>query len=327
MRASLYCALVAMLSDRFLPFSPYSRYLRDRFGGPVRKLCVDAGFTCPNLDGSKGTGGCAFCNNAAFSAGSRGNRRDLATQVEAGRRYLSRRYGESRYILYFQAFSNTYASLPELDHLYRLFQDEPDVVGIAVGTRPDCIDGGVVELLDGLATETHVTLELGIQTVHDGSLRRVRRGHTWGESRAALELAAGRRFDLCLHAILGLPGEGEGEIRETAETLARFPYHSLKLHNLHIVHGTDLAEPYRVGRIHLPDRATYISWVADFLERTPPTVALQRLVGDAPPNLLISEAWCHDKPGLYRDLLAEFHRRSTHQGIYAPTPLPLAAGA
>ncbi len=316
-----------MLSGRSLPFLPYSRYLRDRFGGPVRKLCVDAGFTCPNLDGNKGTGGCAFCNNAAFSAGSRGNRRDLATQVEAGRRYLARRYGESRYILYFQAFSNTYAPLPELDYLYRLFQGEEDVVGIAVGTRPDCIDHGVVELLDGLAAETHVTLELGIQTIHDASLRRVRRGHTWTESRAALELAAGRRFDLCLHAILGLPGEGREEIRETAEALARFPYHSLKLHNLHIVHGTDLAEPYRAGRIHLPDRPTYISWVADFLERTPPTVALQRLVGDAPPNLLLSEGWCHDKPGLYRDLLAEFDHRGSRQGIYAAAPLRLAAGA
>jgi len=316
-----------MFRDPALPFFPCSHYLRERFGGPVRKLCVDAGFTCPNLDGTKGTGGCAFCNNAAFSAGSRGNRRDLATQIAAGRRYLTRRYGKSEYILYFQAFSNTYAPLSKLDRLYRLFQGEPDVVGIAVGTRPDCVDRGIVELLDTLAAETHVTLELGIQTTLDASLRRIRRGHTWTESVAALDLAAGHRFDLCLHAILGLPGEGRQEVRETAAALARFPYHSLKLHNLHIVRGTDLAGPYQAGHIHLPDRATYISWVADFLERTPATVALQRLAGDAPPNLLLSEAWCHDKPGLYHDLVAEFHRRGTRQAIFTPATLPLAAGA
>ncbi len=327
MRASYDYSLVPMATPSSLPFYPYARFLRERFGVRVRKLCVDAGFTCPNLDGSKGTGGCAFCNNAAFSAGSRGNRRDLATQVAAGRRYLTRRYGESAYILYFQAFSNTYAPLPELEALYRLFQEVPDVVGIAVGTRPDCIDREVVALLDTLARETHVTLELGIQSVHDASLRRIRRGHTWAESRAALEITAGHRFDLCLHAILGLPGEGRAEIRATAEALAAFPYQSLKLHNLHIVRGTDLAEPYRAGRIHLPDRATYLSWVVDFLERTPANVALQRMVGDAPPDLLLSDGWCHDKPGLYRDLVAEFHRRGSHQGIHAAANLPLAAGA
>ncbi|RMF78978.1 MAG: TIGR01212 family radical SAM protein, partial [Nitrospirae bacterium] len=243
-----------------LPYLPYARVLRRRFRGPVRKLCVDAGFTCPNLDGSKGRGGCAFCNNQAFSAGSRGPRVSLAEQIARGRAYLTHRYGPSRYIVYFQAYSNTYGPVERLEPLYRAALAEPDVVGIAVGTRPDCVGPEVVELLEALARETYVTLELGIQSAHDAALARVHRGHTWAESREALARCAHRHFDLCLHVILGLPGEGRQEVRATAEALAAFPYHSLKLHNLHVVRGTRLEAPYRAGRLRLPDRTTYVSW-------------------------------------------------------------------
>ena len=313
---------------RPLPYYPYSHYLRQRFRHPVRKLCVDAGFTCPNLDGTKGHNGCTFCNNAAFSAGSRGPRRDLAEQFARGRRYLTRRYGPSDYVIYFQAYSNTYAPAPELERLYRTFRDQPDVVGIAIGTRADCLSGDILDLLDDLACDTHVTLEVGIQSVHDRTLQRIRRGHTWHEAAAALETCVERRFDLCLHLILGLPGEGRREARAAATSLAAYPYHSVKLHNLHVVRDTDLAEAYRTGRISLPDAATYISWAADFLERTPASVAVQRLVGDAPPTLLLSEPWCHDKQGAYRRLIEEFHRRGSSQGARCPaaTDAALAVG-
>jgi radical SAM protein (TIGR01212 family) len=297
-----------------LPFYPYSHYLRQQFRRPVRKLCIDAGFTCPNLDGTKGSRGCTFCNNAAFSAGSRGPRLALPVQLAYGRRYLAQRYGPSDYIIYFQAYSNTYGSVPELEQLYRTFRDEPDVVGIAVGTRADCLNREILDLLDDLAGETHVTLEIGIQSIDDQTLRRVRRGHTWRDAATALQACAERRFDLCLHVILGLPGEGRAAVRATATTLATFPYHSVKLHNLHVVRETSLANAYRAGRLPLPDADTYLSWAADFLERTSPTVAVQRLVGDAPPALLLSDPWCHDKQGAYRRLIAEFRRRGSHQG-------------
>jgi radical SAM protein (TIGR01212 family) len=306
--------------DARLPFYPYSRYLHERFSRPVRKLCVDAGFTCPNLDGTKGLTGCTFCNNAAFSAGSRGERLDLRRQLERGRRYLTRRYGPSDYLVYFQAYSNTYRPVRELERLYRTFETERDVVGVAIGTRADCLGPAVLDLLDDLATHTHVTLEVGIQSIHDRTLRKIRRGHTWGETAAALERCSGRRFDLCLHVILGLPGEGGREVRETATTLARYPYHSVKLHNLHVVRDTALARVHQAGRLHLPDFPTYISWAADFLERTPADVAVQRLVGDAPPALLLSEPWCHDKQRAYRHLAAELRRRGTAQGDLCPVP-------
>jgi len=314
---------------RHLPFYPYSQYLRQRFLRPVRKLCVDAGFTCPNLDGSKGRSGCAFCNNAAFSAGSRGPRRDLTEQLARGRRYLARRYGPSDYIIYFQAYSNTYGPVSELERLYRTFRDEPDVVGIAIGTRADCLSREILDLLDDLACDTHVTLEVGIQSIHDRTLRRVRRGHTWNETAAALAACAERRFDLCLHVILGLPGEGRREARESATTLATYPYHSVKLHNLHVVRHTTLADAYRARRLTLPDVDTYISWATDFLERTPATVAVQRLVGDAPPELLLSDPWCHDKQGAYQRLTEEFQRRGSRQGALckAATHADLVIGA
>ncbi|MGD2064411.1 MAG: TIGR01212 family radical SAM protein [Nitrospirota bacterium] len=310
-----------------LPFYPYSRYLRERFSRRVRKLCVDAGFTCPNLDGRKGHLGCTFCNNAAFSAGSRGERLDLRRQFERGRRYLARRYGATDYLVYFQAYSNTDGPVQKLERLYRTFENEPDVVGVAIGTRADCLEPAVVDLLDDLAAETHVTLEIGIQSIHDRTLRKIRRGHSWRDTVTALERCSDRRFDLCLHVILGLPGEGRGEVRETATTLARYPFHGVKLHNLHVVRGTTLAEAHRAGRLHLPDFATYISWAADFLERTPPGVAVQRLVGDAPPALLLSEPWCHDKQRAYRHLTAELQRRGTSQGDRCQSALhPLVAG-
>jgi radical SAM protein (TIGR01212 family) len=308
-----------------LPFYPYSRYLRERFSRSVRKLCVDAGFTCPNLDGSKGRDGCSFCNNAAFSAGSRGEHLDLREQFERGRRYLTRRYGPSDYIVYFQAYSNTYRPAAELEPLYRTFLDESDVAGIAIGTRADCIDATAIDLLDELAADTHVTLELGVQSIHDQTLRKIRRGHGWHDTAAALEQCSGRRFDLCLHVILGLPGEGRQELRATADALARYPFHSIKLHNLHVVRGTALADAYQAGRLQLPDFATYISWAADFLERTPPAVAVQRLVGDAPPALLLSDPWCHDKQRAYRHLAAELRRRGTWQGALCGASLTPAA--
>ncbi|HEX9592279.1 MAG TPA: TIGR01212 family radical SAM protein [bacterium] len=315
-------------TDPRLPFYPYSRYLRERFARPVRKLCVDAGFTCPNLDGTKGLTGCTFCNNAAFSAGSRGEGLALRQQFERGRRYLTWRYGPSDYIVYFQAYSNTYGPVRELERLYRTFTAEPDVVGVAIGTRADCLGPAVLDLLDDLATDTHVTLEVGIQSIHDPTLQKIRRGHTWADTAAALEQCSGRRFDVCLHMILGLPGEGRSEVRETATTLARYPYHSVKLHNLHVVRDTVLAGAHQAGRLHLPDFATYISWTADFLERTPAGVAVQRLVGDAPPALLLSEPWCHDKQRAYRHLAAELCRRGTSQGELCPAPLrSLAVGA
>lgn len=243
------------------PFYPYSQYLRQRFLRPVRKLCVDAGFTCPNLDGSKGRSGCAFCNNAAFSAGSRGPRLDLPEQFARGRRYLARRYGPSDYIIYFQAYSNTYGPVSELERLYRTFRDEPDVVGVAIGTRADCLNPEILDLLDDLTCDTYVTLEVGIQSIHDWTLRRMRRGHTWDDAAAALAACAERRFDLCLHVILGLPGEGRREAREAATTLATYPYHSVKLHNLHVVRHTTLADAYRAGRLTLPDVDTYLSLI------------------------------------------------------------------
>lgn len=296
-------------------YTPYSRLLRGRFGNlRVRKVPLHGGFTCPNLDGTKARGGCTYCDNRSFSpvAGERST--PLARQFEAGAAFLREHIGADRFIAYFQAFSGTYAPVERLQALYAEALSLPGVVGISIGTRPDCVTPEIVDLLEELARGTYVTLELGLQSAFDETLRRINRAHTFEEFAATMDLCRGRSFERCVHVILGLPGETPGHYRATARAIGAWEYHSIKIHPLHVVRGTALAREHARGDYAPPSRDEYVEGLVDFLERVPASVGVQRFTADAPPHLLVAPPWCRDKNGMLNAMKAEFARRGTRQG-------------
>lgn len=304
-----------------LRYNPLGRFLRARFGAPVRRITVDAGMDCPNRDGTIGLGGCTFCNPASFSAARRRSLRPVAEQVEDGCRRIVARGREVKYLVYFQPGTNTYAPPDRLEHLYNEALSHPDVVGLAVATRPDCLSDEVLELLAQLARETWVLLELGLQSVHDETLHRIHRGHEFDAFRQSVARARQRGLFVGAHVILGLPGERLEHMLATAEQLGRQGVGLVKLHNFHLVRDTPLAAAARNGRLALPTLGEYAGWVAAFLERLRPECVIDRVSGDAPPDYLIGPDWCRDKHAVRRAVENELRRRDTWQGrLWPPSP-------
>jgi radical SAM protein (TIGR01212 family) len=295
-------------------YYPFSRFLRERFGGKVYRVTVDAGFTCPNVDGSVAVGGCVYCDNRSFSPNRRLPRTTIREQVRRGIEILQKRYAADRFLAYFQAATNTYAPVPKLKRLYDEALDHPQIVGLAVGTRPDCVPDEVLELLQRYAQERYVGLELGLQSVHDRSLDWMNRGHHFDTFLDAVRRCEGRGLDVCAHVILGLPGETVADMLATAEALARLPVQAVKIHNLHVVKDTPLERMYRDGEVRMLERDEYVQVVCDFLEHLPPGMVIQRLNGDAPPDYLVAPLWCLDKAGLLHAIEAELERRGSWQG-------------
>jgi radical SAM protein (TIGR01212 family) len=292
----------------------FSRFLRERFGGKIYRVTIDAGFTCPNVDGTVAVGGCVYCDNRSFSPNRRLPRTGIREQIERGIRALQQRYGAERFIAYFQAATNTYAPVTKLRNLYDQAVGHPQVVGLAIGTRPDCVADDVLDLIQGYARDRYVCLELGLQSIHDRSLDWMNRGHHFDSFADAVKRCQGRGFDLCAHVILGLPGESGDDMLATAETLASLPVQAVKIHNLHVVKDTPLEEMHQAGTVRMLERDEYVSVVCDFLERLPPSMVIQRLSGEAPPDFLVAPLWCLDKPGLLRAIDDELIRRDSWQG-------------
>ncbi|MGA7800839.1 MAG: TIGR01212 family radical SAM protein [Gammaproteobacteria bacterium] len=266
-----------------------------RYGERVHKLAIHAGFTCPNRDGTRGRGGCTFCNNVSFSPNVRTDP-DIAGQIAAGRRVIARRTGARRFIAYFQAYTNTYEAPERLDALYRQALAEPDVVGLAVGTRPDCVPEPVLDLLAGYRDRGYeVWLELGLQSAFDETLERVNRGHGFAEYRAAVRAAHARGLSVCTHLIVGLPGEGHEQALESLHRVLELGVEGLKLHPLHVVKGTQLANQWRRGAYRPLSMAEYVDTAAQMVRLTPPQVVFHRLTGTASENLLLAPRWCAKK--------------------------------
>jgi uncharacterized protein len=299
-----------------VPYTPYSVVLREkgfaRFR--VRKVTLNGGFTCPNLDGSKGRGGCTYCDNRSFSPSAGDRALSIRQQLEKGMEYQRRHLRADRFIAYFQPFSGTYAPVERLRVLYRQALDHPDVIGLSIGTRPDCITPAIADLLEEIARDTYVTLELGLQSSNDGTLRRINRGHDFSGFASAMDLCAARGFDLCVHVILGLPGETREHYRATARSLEPWRFHSVKIHPLHVVRGTALERQFRKGEYLPLEQTEYVSGLVDFLERIPSEVGVQRFTADASGDLLIAPEWCRAKSAIRKAMLDEFARRGTRQG-------------
>ena len=298
-----------------LRINSYGHYLRRRFGCRISKVNVDAGFTCPNRDGSKGTGGCIYCNNVSFSP--RGTLADigLEQQLEAGMAYHRTRLGSEKFIVYFQKYTNTYAAVEQLEQLYTRALSLPDVIGISVGTRPDCLTDEALELLTRIAKERYVCLELGLQSADDAILKKINRGHTLDDFLAAVGRATGRGFDICGHLIYGFPGEQPEEFVKSAGLLNGLSgITAVKLHQLHAVEGTELAAMYRRGDFMPVSLERYISTAADFLERLEPRISIQRLYGSSPVEIRVAPQWGLKNNQMWYAVLNELKRRGSCQG-------------
>jgi len=295
-------------------YNTFSNELKRIFGCKVQRISVDAGFTCPNRDGTLDTQGCIFCGG--HGSGSYGIRRDLdiAAQIEDGKEVMRRKYRAERFIAYFQAYSSTYAPLEQLRPLFAAAVSAPDVVGMIVATRPDCLPEDVLDCLAELSSATYFWLELGLQSMHDKSLAFINRRHDHACSMSAVEKAKARSLKVCCHVIFGLPGETRDEMLAMAPELNRLGVDGVKLHLLHVMRGTSLARMYGRGEITVLDRDEYVGLVCDFLEKLDPRILIHRLTGDGGHDDLIAPIWSLKKFEVLNLIDRELERRCTRQG-------------
>ena len=309
------------LSDYILTFG---QYMLQRHGGRVHKIALDAGLTCPNRDGVKGMGGCTFCNNASFSPNGR-TPPSLSEQIKCGKHAIGKRTRARRFLAYFQAYTNTYADVAELAALYEEALSEPDMAGLSVGTRPDCVPEAVLDLLVSYQHRGLVVwLELGLQSAFDETLKRVNRGHGLMEYENTVMAARKRGIPVCTHLIIGLPGETERNYHASLDTVLALGTDGLKIHPLHVVKNTMLAIEWRRGEYQPLEMADYIRIAADLIERTPAEIVYHRVTGTASKDILLAPSWCSQKWNVLNGIELELKRRGHRQGEFANMPLTQA---
>ncbi|MCG8046621.1 MAG: TIGR01212 family radical SAM protein [Candidatus Thiodiazotropha endolucinida] len=291
--------------------STFGQYLLQRYGERVHKIALDAAFTCPNRDGSKGSGGCTFCNNVSFSPNGR-QPKPIREQLASGRRVILKRTGARKYLAYFQAYTNTYAEIDKLTALYDAALADEDVIGLSIGTRPDCLPDTVIDLLAGYQDQgKEVWLELGLQSAFDETLARVNRGHGFAEYRESVLRARNRGLKVCTHMIAGLPGETAYHATETLQRVLELGTDGLKLHPLHVVKGTQLANAWRRGEYRPLTLEAYVDIAADLVQQTPSNVVWHRLTGTASETILLAPLWCARKWLVLNAITTELQRRRT----------------
>lgn len=274
-------------------YNEYGPWLKAQLGMKVQKISLNAGFTCPNRDGSVGTGGCTYCNNQTFNPDYCTTSKSITQQLEEGKRFFSRKYPDMKYLAYFQAYTNTYGSLESLMSKYEEALSVPDVVGIVIGTRPDCMPDALLDYLEELNHRTFLIVEYGIESVYDSTLKRINRGHTHACTVDAINRTAARGIKVGAHVILGLPGETHDDMVNEASILSSLPISLLKLHQLQLIKGTKMAEEYETSPsdFHLFTPDEYIDLVIDFVERLRPDIILERFVSQSPSSLLAVPGW------------------------------------
>ncbi len=297
-------------------FNDLSGYLTGKFGTRVQKLSIDAGFTCPNRDGSKGTGGCTFCNNKSFNPGYCTSELSVKQQIDQGITFFSAKYQNIRYLAYFQSYTNTYASLDHLIGIYSEALNHPAISGIVVGTRPDCIKDDLLDYFRELATTCYVSIEYGVESTLDQTLIRINRGHTYQESIYAIEQTANRGIHVGAHLILGLPGETAEDMLIHAERLSMLPVNMLKIHQLQIIRGTKMESEFQ----RVPDDFVtfsadeYIDLAIRFLERLNPDIVVERFASASPPDMIAGKRWGLKNFEIVAKIEKELIARDTWQG-------------
>lgn len=289
-------------------------YFKNKFGCRVHKLTVDAGLTCPNRDGSVGTGGCIYCNPKGSGTGAHLKGLSIRQQLENSKGPVAKRFKAKKFMAYFQSFSNTYAPVEQLRRIYDEALSVTDVVGMAVGTRPDCVDEAKLTLLENYARDHLIWIEYGMQSAHDRTLTAINRGHDVATFKNTVLATAGRGINICAHMIVGLPGETPEHMRATANFIAKLPIDGVKLHLLYVVKGTPMASLHEAGKYRCLNQDEYADLVCDILERLPRNVVIQRLTGDPHPRELVAPLWAMEKNQTLELIQQRLIQRDTHQG-------------
>lgn len=275
-------------------FNSYTNYIKRKFGGRVQKLTIDAGFTCPNRDGTLGRGGCTYCNNNSFNPSYCKPDKSIIQQLDEGIEFHAFRYRRAeRFLAYFQAYTNTHASLQELKSIYNNALSHPKIVGIIVGTRPDCVDSEKLDYLTELSKDYYVSVEYGVESCRNETLKRVNRGHDFEKSVWAIEETAKRGLDVGAHFILGLPGESETDLMEQTKEINKLPLTSIKFHQLQIVKNTAMAKEYaeKPEAFNLFTMDEYLDLMTRIIERLKPNIVVERFTSEVPPQFLIAPYW------------------------------------
>jgi hypothetical protein len=297
-------------------FHTWNHEMRRQFGTKVFKVMLDAGFTCPNRDGTIATGGCTFCS-ARGSGDFAGSRRDdLITQFNTVRDRQHRKWPNAKYIGYFQAYTNTYAPVSELREYYEAILAQPGVVGLSIATRPDCLPDDVVEYLAELNERTYLWLEMGLQTIHESTSQLINRAHDTECYYDAVRRLRKHGIRVCTHIIYGLPGEDYDMMMDTARAVAAMDVQGIKIHLLHLMRKTPMVRQWKEGLVRFLEMDEYVNLVADTLEILPPDMVVHRLTGDAPRDLLIGPMWSLKKWEVLNAIDRELERRNTWQGKY-----------
>jgi len=272
-------------------YNDFGTWIRARFPFKVQKISIDAGFTCPNRDGRTGTGGCTYCDNRTVNPTYCNRRKTVSEQLEEGKAFFARKYPEMRYLAYFQAYTNTYAPVSSLATMYEEALCTENVVGIVIGTRPDCINEALLDYLKTLSRRTFVLIEYGIETANNTTLRRINRGHTFECTQRAIEMTHRRGILVGGHIILGLPGEDAAESIRQAPIISSLPLDILKIHQMQIIRGTVLAREYARKPFHIYNVDEYIQLIIDYIARLRKDLILERFVSQSPADLLIAPKW------------------------------------
>lgn len=286
-----------------------NQYLKDTFGEKVYKLALDAGFTCPNRDGTLGTGGCIFCSGAGSGDFAECRNLSVTEQIARGKKRLEKKIKSGKYIAYFQAFTNTYAPVEKLRNVYEEALMQPDVVAISVATRPDCLPHDVIDLLAELNKSKPVWVELGLQTIHEKSAEYIRRGYPLAVYDDAVRKLKNAGLTVITHVILGLPGETEEEMKQTVSYVGAGGADGIKLQLLHVIHGTDLEKEYLAGKFRTLELDEYVRLVADCLELLPRNMVIHRMTGDGDKRTLVAPMWSADKKRVLNALIGEIQGR------------------
>lgn len=272
-------------------YNDYGTWIRRKFPFRVQKISIDGGFSCPNRDGRVSFGGCTYCDNRTFNPSYCDRTNIVAEQIREGKAFFARKYPDMKYLAYFQSFTNTYAPTDKLQRLYEEALAEPDIVGIVIGTRPDCISDALLDYLEELNRRTFVIVEYGIESTNDDTLRHINRGHDFACSRKAIERTHQRGILTCGHVILGLPGEDEAENLQQAHQLSALPLDILKIHQMQIIRGTALARQYTQKPFHVYSVEEYITLVGKYIQHLRKDIVLERFVSQSPADLLIAPKW------------------------------------
>lgn len=295
-------------------YHTFNEHLRERFGGKIFKVSLDSGFTCPNRDGTLGRDGCVYCSERGSGdfAGEQGL--SIHNQFIEVTERMKKKWPTANYIAYFQAYTNTYAPVERLREVYEEALAERNVVGLSISTRPDCLPEDVLDYLEELNQRTYLWVELGLQSIHDRTMEWIERGHNYAQFLKGLDQLRSRGIRVCAHIILGLPGETRTEMMETARAVAKMPLQGIKIHLLHVLRGTPLAEIYQREPFDFMTKDDYVSLVVDILEIVPSEMVIHRLTGDGPPDDLIGPLWSRKKWEVLNAIDAELERRNTRQG-------------